>query len=468
MTMKHPLTALTIVFCCGIYFASFIRFPFWLSYVLEALFLICSFLFLKHKLSDIFIYCSVFVLGGALLCNTQVLHARHIARYASHINKITYVLKGVVDSDPESRNRRSSFVFKTEGIAVNGLARACLGKVLVRISTKSKLCYGEELILKGRLSRPFSRSYRTYLSNQGIFFIMYVQSDADVVRLKRNRGQAVKRFALRLKNKISCIFSKHLSALTASVLEAMVLGEKENVPAPLYKSMIRTGTVHILVVSGFNVGIVAFAVMLVLKLLRAPRKMRFLITAACLIVYCLMTGVSNPVVRATIMALLYMLAYFFKREPGIYNSLSVAVIFILALNPRQLFDIGFQLSFASVISIAYIYPKLKQLIHTEVTRLKPLGFIADGFLVSLSAWLGTMGFIAYYFKIFSPVTVLANIFIVPLASFMTLCGFSLLLAAIISPSIAAFFALTTELAAVILLKLNILLLGLPFACFRLP
>jgi competence protein ComEC len=226
--------------------------------------------------------------------------------------------------------------------------------------------------------------------------------------------------------------------------------------------------VHILVVSGFNVGIVAFAVMLVLKLLRAPRKMRFLITAACLIVYCLMTGVSNPVVRATIMALLYMLAYFFKREPGIYNSLSVAVIFILALNPRQLFDIGFQLSFASVISIAYIYPKLKQLIHTEVTRLKPLGFIADGFLVSLSAWLGTMGFIAYYFKIFSPVTVLANIFIVPLASFMTLCGFSLLLAAIISPSIAAFFALTTELAAVILLKLNILLLGLPFACFRLP
>lgn len=468
MTFKHPLALLTLVFCCGIYFASFIKFPTWTIYALEALLLICSFLFLKRKVTDIFIYCSVFVLGVASLCNTQILPPSHIARQVFRANKTAYVIKGVVDSEPVSKGRRLSFVYKTEGIALGELTRACLGKVLVRISTKNKFYYAEELILKGRLSRPFSKSYRAYLYNQGIFFIMHVAADADVVRLKRKRGLAIKIFAFRLKNKISSIFSKHLSSLSASVLEAMVLGEKENVPLPIYKSMMKTGTVHILVVSGFNVGIVAFMAMLVLKFLRLPRKVRFLIAAVFLVVYCLMTGASNPVVRATIMALLWMLAYFFKREPGIYNFLSVAAIFILALNPRQLFDIGFQLSFASVISIAYFYPKLKQLLHKEVTQIRPLRFAAEGFLVSLSAWLGTMGFVAFYFKIFSPVTVLANIFIVPLAAFITLCGSSLLLASLILPSMAPFFASATELATAILLKLNILLLRLPFACFRLP
>jgi competence protein ComEC len=112
-------------------------------------------------------------------------------------------------------------------------------------------------------------------------------------------------------------------------------------------------------VSGFNVGIVTFIIILLLKLIRLPRKVRLACAIILLILYCLVTGASTPVVRATVMAGVFLLAYLFKREPDIYNSLFLAAIFILAFNPRQLFDIGFQLSFASVFSIIYIYPKIK-------------------------------------------------------------------------------------------------------------
>lgn len=181
-----------------------------------------------------------------------------------------------------------------------------------------------------------------------------------------------------------------------------------------------------------------------------------------------MSGASNPVVRATVMTILILSSYLFKREPDIYNSLAISAIFILLINPRQLFDIGFQLSFMSVISIVYIYPKIKALLGIDYFKTKYLKWLIEGCLVSFSAWLGTMGLIAYYFGFFSPITVLANIFIVPLASFITLCGFSLMFFDLVSPVLAPFFAASAELAVALLLKINLFLIKLPYAYFHLP
>jgi competence protein ComEC len=182
----------------------------------------------------------------------------------------------------------------------------------------------------------------------------------------------------------------------------------------------------------------------------------------------LLTGASTPVVRATVMAIVLMLGFLVNREPDIVNSLSMAFLFILVINPGQLFDIGFQLSFASVISIVFLYPRINSLIKTEFLRMKCLRFIVDGILVSFSAWIGTMGFIAYNFKIFSPVTVLANIFIVPLATLITLCGFSLILIDLIFPPLTPFFSSASELVAVLLIKINAVLLKIPAAYLYLP
>jgi competence protein ComEC len=81
---------------------------------------------------------------------------------------------------------------------------------------------------------------------------------------------------------------------------------------------------------------------------------------------------------------------------------------------------------------------------------------------------GTMGLVAYYFKVFSPVTVLANLFIVPLASLITLCGFSLVFVSLVCPPLAQFFASTSAVTIMLLVNLNRLFLKLPLAYFYLP
>ncbi|MEI6632174.1 MAG: ComEC/Rec2 family competence protein, partial [bacterium] len=171
--------------------------------------------------------------------------------------------------------------------------------------------------------------------------------------------------------------------------------------------------------------------------------------------------------RATVMAVVFIVSSLIRREPDISNAICVAALFILILNPRQLFDVGFQLSFVSVISIIFLYPKLRQFVGMRHLKAKPLRFILEGFLVSLAAWAGTAGLIAYYFKIFSPVTVLANILVVPLASLITLSGTSLIAVGLACPILAPLFARANEALIWVMVMINALMLQIPGASLRL-
>jgi len=471
--MKRPLATLTLVFCLGIFVARNIRIPFLLVYSFALLFLAASFLsFRKELRSNIFLFCLFFCLGTVLLKNSQILPKYHISKFTSYKNNAFYIVKGFINSPIELKSGRVSFVFKVRQIQTAYFKQRSCGYVLVYIKTKRNFRFAEELILTGNLYRPYSfsgrkhQSYRDYLNRQDIFSIMQAKTAWQTGKL--DKGLALRRFALWLKEQIEGIFFKYVSSLPASILDAMVLGEKRNIPPLIYNSMIKSGTVHILVVSGFNVGIVSSILILFLKLIRIPRGMRFYITAPLLIIYCFMTGASTPVVRATVMAIFFMFGSVLKREPDIYNSCALAAVFILGLNPRQLFDVGFELSFVSVISIVYLYPKIKSLLRSDFVKIKTLKFLIEAFLVSFSAWLGTMGFIAYYFRIFAPVTVLANVFIVPLATLITLCGFSLIIIALVLAPLAPFLASSTELITTLLLNLNALLIKIPRAYFYLP
>ncbi|OGX18348.1 MAG: hypothetical protein A3K83_06295 [Omnitrophica WOR_2 bacterium RBG_13_44_8b] len=114
----------------------------------------------------------------------------------------------------------------------------------------------------------------------------------------------------------------------------------------------------------------------------------------------------------------------------------------------------------------YIFPKAKSLLHVEGVKIKYLRLLMESCLVSFSCWLGTMGFIAYYFRIFSPITVLANLIIVPIATLITLCGFSLVIISLILPSLAVPFASTSELLVALLVRASAFLVRMPAAYFR--
>jgi competence protein ComEC len=442
---------------------------FWIILFIAAMFLaFCIFFIDKVLISTVTLPVISALFGALIQINSQALPQSHISNFVYYKNELFYSVKGNVVSVPEKRGEETTFVFNLKELHFGNSNYRSSGKILVKVAGGSGLYYGQNLMLKGYMYPvpSFQQQRKNYLLQQGIYCIMRVESQDLAVSFQKAGGVSLKRWAFWLKARMQETISRYMPKVPASVLEAMVLGEKKDIPRIIYDSMVKAGTVHILVVSGFNVGIIIFIVALFLKLIRVPRRARFVIIIPCLIIYCLLTGASNPVVRATVMGIFFLVAYLIRREPDIYNSLSLAAQFILLIDPGQLFNIGFQLSFASVISIVYLYPRLKSLFRLDDLKIKSLRFLAEGGVVSLSAWLGTCGFIAYYFKLVSPVTILANLFIVPLATFITLCGICLVFAGLILPPVAPYFASTSELAVTLLVRLNLFLSVLPGASFN--
>ena len=215
-------------------------------------------------------------------------------------------------------------------------------------------------------------------------------------------------------------------------------------------------------------GIVAFIILLILKIIKIPRKPRYILTILLLIVYCMLTGANTPVVRATVMAIIFLLSYFLEREVNIYNSLSLAALIILTVNPWQLFEVSFQLSFLSVFSIVWLSPKIKAIFPERLYKIIGMRFLIPTFSVSVAASLGLLPLIAYYFKIITPITILANMIIVPYMSIIVASGFTLGLVGVLVPFLAPIFAASCELSILMLFKINSLLISIPGAYFKLP
>jgi len=470
--MNLPLVGLCIWLCLGILAATCFKIPFLVFFLFSIISLSCAMLFKrKRKIFTICILCTSFFLGAALLKNSRILPADHIANFTPHKGRFI-IVEGRVDSDPVSSTRGVSFMLKPEVVQTDKQRRDVRGKMLVRFFKKEEIRYGDKLVLEGKIFKPYRFSeefdYRKYLERLGIYTIMSVKKDSRMEKLGNRPGNPIKFIAYKIKNRLREITDKNLSSLSAGVLNAIILGERQNLSSDIREDLVRTGSIHIMAVSGLHVGIVVFIALMVLKILRVPRTLRYFLVIGLVIVYCVLTGARIPVVRSTIMAVIVLFAYLLGRRANIFNSLSLAAFIILCCNPLQLFEVSFQLSFLSVIFIVWLTPKIKSIFHDGLNKNPVTRFFCIAFSVALSAWVGLMPLIAYYFGICSPVTVLANMIIVPYMTIVVASGFTLAFAGLCFPAIAPAFAASCELFISILVKINSLLVGIPGAYFYLP
>jgi competence protein ComEC len=473
------LIGIAVFFVLGILAAGFIDIPFfiWFGFCL----LTITIAFLRRRQGIIFsifflLFCAF--LGALHLKNHLTLPQNHIGLLkARAINPVR--ICGIIDTDPAYGERKISFILKAQEIAVNNKSYNTQGKILVNVFVRGNFSYGDKLLLEGNLYKPFNYgnesnfSYRDYLRNQGIYSILAVRRENKIVPAAKGRGNFLSEKAFKMKYRFKDIFYQYLWPLNADVLSGIILGERKNFPEDLRQAFVQTGTTHIIAISGFNVGIVTFIILILLKAVGIRRKRRYLLAIPLLIIHMLAVGASSSVVRATIMAIILLIAYLTERQAHILNSLALAALTILGYNPLQIFDVGFQLSFVSVLGIVLLSPRLFQgvtslaRLHLEQKVIALLRPMISGFSVSLSAWLVTFGFIAYYFKIISPITILANLIIVPFTSLIIILGFTLGLSAIICPILAGQISAATNLIMALLFKITFGLSRLPFAYFYL-
>ena len=232
--MKRPLTGITLVFSLGIAVGAQIKFPLSWAWVFSAVFALLSILTFKKRVwFEIFLSCLIFALG--------VIWLKNLPKFTCYRDEEPSIVKGFISDEPLSKGNLTSFMFKVQAIKSGGLFQSCCGSILVRLYGTQGLSYGEELILRGYLYRGY-----LYNHNRGSRFIMNIKTQAEVIRLNRNQGFLLKRFALWLKNKAAGFIRAHNSLLAAAILEAMVLGEKRDIPWFVNNAMMKAGTIHIL------------------------------------------------------------------------------------------------------------------------------------------------------------------------------------------------------------------------------
>lgn len=229
----------------------------------------------------------------------------------------------------------------------------------------------------------------------------------------------------------------------AQLVTAMVLGARENAPEALEDAFRRSGTLHLFAVSGLHVAIVTALLVQLGAALGLSRATIAPLAIPLVLFYALLTGLSPSAVRAALMATVFLAGYLCRERPRLLNSLGFAALFLLALQPQQLFQAGFQLSFAVLLSIALLARPLSAALarpfladpFLPASCLRPLRRLADRCAgqiaalaaVSIASWLGSLGLLAWHFHSVAPVGLLANLVLVPTATvLMALAALSLL------------------------------------------
>ena len=480
-----PLVPLAVFFCSGIVFEFYSCSAFYIIFCLAFISAAMGIVLLKKRVwSHFFIFTCAFLIGAMTLANSQMPAPDPIARATQLVRQAARV-KGIVISEPQVSGKNISFVFgvselRKEAMGVSlggsilphGLTYKVSGKVLVRCYQKLDLAYGDELILEGSLYKP-SGFFRTKgavvssVSRSGAPIVLSVKKNGYVERIGIRKGSKLKHLSFDLKHQMKNTITSLVGQFSAVILNGILLGEQGIGMRPVRDMMVKTGTWHIMVVSGSHTALLAFIFLLIFKAIRIPRTTRFLLTVVLLVVYCFLTGSSSPVARATVMAIVFLFSYLIERNPIFYNSLALAALLILAFDPLQLFNVGFQLSFLSVFFIVWLFPKINGIFkHRDINRTWEIAI--SYFSVSLCAWIGTAPLLAGVFGSFSIITVPANMVIVPLAMLVVTSGFVLVALGSFSLCLAHPIAQAVEFLIFLLLKINGLFCGLPFAYYEFP
>ncbi|HAL55204.1 MAG TPA: hypothetical protein DCP63_01680, partial [Bacteroidetes bacterium] len=454
---KRPALRIVLLLACGILASTYVPLSPLTFYFTTLLFALVGFALQLGTRSilaaSISIHVGIVCAGAALYTNE--LSKSSTEKLVPQGRNELIVLEGTVDAEPVEKGKNLQLVVRTTFIARGPEAAATDRRVLVLAKTsknkelRERTQIGTSVVVEGLLEdfpgprNPGEFNYGRYLELDDIDGVVRV-NDSGGVRI----GGAPQKTSLlssisTLRRSLAAILDRHHSGEEASYLKGLVLADRGEIPTEVKQSFVDTGTIHILAVSGLHVAVVAMIFYGLFGMLRFPRRLVSIATMAGLIFYMLLTGATPSVVRATIMACVLLAGGLFERKTDIYNSLGIAALIILALDPKQLFNVGFQLSFAAVVSIVYFYPILAQLIRRipeKFEEIKAIDLVLKLFAVSLAAQLGTLPFTAFYFERISIVSLLANLVVVPISSVNVMLGFATILTSPISNWLAGCYA----------------------------
>ncbi|GAA4090361.1 ComEC/Rec2 family competence protein [Mucilaginibacter panaciglaebae] len=312
----------------------------------------------------------------------------------------------------------------------DGKPTVATGTLLVTINdtTAQKLQYGDELLIPAKYNavdppfNPAEFNYKQYLANQNIYQQTYLYPGQYRV-IAHGKGNPLIAYALKLRRHLVEKLKVNIHDTSAvNVASTLILGYKVDLSSDLLQAYSKTGTIHILSVSGGHVAVIYLLLNILLGFIgryKHGKLIKAILTISLIWYYALLTGLSPAVCRAAVMISLIIIGKTYSRYINTLNILAVSAFFLLLYNPFYISDVGFQLSYLSVAGMIILQPMVYGLLGFKNRWADKLWAACS---VSIAAQVITFPLAAFYFHQFPVYFLISNLFIILPAELILFTG----------------------------------------------
>jgi ComEC/Rec2-related protein len=369
---------------------------------------------------------------------------------------------GCVISEPKTASSGfATFLFKLKSIELEGRNRPA--NAVWQVRWKGAPEFGDEIKFFGTVEpiapprNPGEFDMRSYLARRDVRRMLFIRYPEDGTLIRHGGSNPILRAAQKSRAWMQNAICRGLEDApeVQNFISGIVLGLRHQTPEDIEEPFQQTGTLHLFAVAGLHVGIVAALLWMLATVAWLSRRSAAMLIIPLLLFYAAVTGLHISSIRAAVMASIMIGGFFFERKAFLFNSLAAAAFVLLCWNTNELFSTGFQLSFAVVGAIVLladpffgflqrwvaIDPFLPRSLLRGPRRWLHSGYewLCQGASVSLAAWAGSLPLILWYFHLVTPISLLANLVVVPIAFFVLAIALLSLLSAPLLPWLTVIF-----------------------------
>lgn len=480
--MAFPFLFLSLSLIAGILF-SHLLFSSLLVFVLCLgciLLLGWIFFFLKRtSLSFVLVLLSTFLLGAGL----HTIYYRNFEENPLHNLKYKDYADfyGTLRKSPSKGKDKDFLYLKVDRVSYLKREQKIRGNLRVTVyhSPESSRLYdlavGDKIKVSARLftSKGFRNfhdfSMDLYLKSQKIHTGASSKSPLLVERIKSGDKFSPLRLISLIRQSLQKKIEKHFSSSETStlsyqggILEALLLGERGRMDDSVSRSLQSAGIYHLFAISGAHIAIISFLLFSLLKIFQIPKRLSYILLMLFLIIYALLVEGRPSVMRATIMALAYLLGKIIWSDVNLINTLSLSAFILLLLNPFSLFSVGFQLTFAATLSIILLFPRIIKYLPKLPLR------VSEIFVLSLTAQLGILPIMATVFHRVTFSSLILNFAALPLVGTIMASGYAFLPLSFINPFLGQLLSEAIRFLINLLISASHLLDWFPSISYRIP
>ena len=415
------LIYLSCAWVAGIFLGSNLNLPLVLS--LAGLIPLLLLFFARHHRKPVILASlGIFTLLAAAAYSYPSLHTVDENSLHFYNDRGIVEIKGMVAGDPDVRDKNTRLNLASTEIKLEGSWHEVEGTLLLFVPRYPAYKYGDVLLVTGALKTPPQLDdfdYRGYLAHQGVYATMpYPKIEV----LDTGKGFKPLAWVYSLRSRLAQNLTRILPEPQASLAQGIVLGIRGNIPQPLKADFARSGTAHLLAISGLHLSIMA-GVLLSLGLWLFGRRYYLYVWLAlgAIWLYALITGMHPPVVRGAIMASLFLVAELLGRQSSAMVALTFAAAVMVGVHPYILGDASFQLSFLAMAGLVFLFPifrnlgrkVVKAVLGEEGAAVSIANLASDTLSATLGAVVAVWPVVAYYFGIIPLVGPLATFLALP-------------------------------------------------------